>query len=277
MRTAVKWGAARWPAASLAAASAVGWATQAFGRGVDADSIRYVLPELEPAEVEAARRATWSASLQSNVLDAALAVPGAPRPYPRLRSGPDPRAIRPPAVLATFHVGPVHALGLLFEQLPAEVLALEAGNQVKAPPRPERTVLHVGAEEWQRAAAFRRALETLRSGGFVFLAVDGHGSNLVEVPLFGRKVGLARGAFALSRMSGAPILPVMARWRGAAVEIVAGDAIYPADEHTTATALARWMESRVRETPGEILPSLVELVRTRGRPLADDACERRRP
>jgi lauroyl/myristoyl acyltransferase len=97
----------------------------------------------------------------------------------------------------------------------------------------------------------------------VVLLVDGHGSHL-EVPLMGRKVGLARGAFALARASGAPIVPLTARWRGAAVEIVAGEPLPPGDEQETAAAFARWIEARVREAPGEILPSFVQLIRTSG-------------
>jgi lauroyl/myristoyl acyltransferase len=264
LRTSLKRAVARWPEAGLAAAGAGARATQWLGHGVDAESLRLVLPELAPDELEKARRATWSARLRSRVLDAALAVPGAARPYPRLLSGPDPARIRPPAVLATVHIGPVSTLGLLLEQLPADVLAIQAGNEVKAPERPGWTILHVdSASEWDRAAAFRRALATLRGGGFVVLLVDGHGSHL-EVPLMGRKVGLARGAFALARASGAPIVPLTARWRGAAVEIVAGEPLPPGDEQETAAAFARWIEARVREAPGEILPSFVQLIRTSG-------------
>jgi hypothetical protein len=264
LRTTLKRAVARWPAVGLAAAGAGARATQWLGHGVDVESLRLVLPELAPDELERARRATWSARLRSSVLDAALSVPGAARPYPRLLSGPDPARMRPPAVLATVHIGPVSTLGLLLEQLPADVLALQAGNEVKAPQRPGWTILHVdSASEWDRAAAFGRALATLRAGGFVVLTVDGHGSHL-EVPLLGRKVCLARGAFALARASGAPIVPLTARWRGAAVEIVAGEPLPPGDEQEMAAAFAAWIEARVRETPGEILPSFVELIRARG-------------
>jgi hypothetical protein len=260
LRTALKRGAARWPEASIAAASAAGRATQALGRGLDVDSIRHVFPDLSPDEADAARRAAWSASLRSKVLDAALAVPDARRPYPRLRSGPDPGAIARPAVLATCHFGPLRALGLLFERMPAEVLALEAGDEVKAPRRPGWTIVHVGPEEWNRAAAFRRSLSVLQGGGFVLVAVDGYGAQPLEVPLLDRRVRLARGAFALARISGAPVVPVTPRWRGSAVEIVAGDPLPPGDEQTLATAFAGWMEARAREAPGELSTSFVNLL-----------------
>lgn len=275
LRTALKRGAARWPNAGVAAASALGWATQGLGRGTDVDSIRYVLPDLGPAELERARRASWSSSLRCSVLHAGLSVPGTRWPFPRLVSGPDPAEIPPPAVLATFHVGPMHAVGAWLERLPAEVLVLQAGHEAKSPPRPGRTTLHVAANEWSRAAAFRTAVETLRSGAFVFLAVDGSGSRPVEAPLFGRTVGLARGAFALSRITGAPIRPVAPRWRGYGVEIVAGEPVPPADDRAMAAVLTGWLEAFVREAPGEILPALVDLLRES--PLADRAIEQGRP
>src|SRR3954471_7468286 len=103
VRTAIRRGAARWPEASFAAASILARATHGLGRGLDADSIRLVFPDLPQYELELARRDTWSAALRASVLEAALSVPGAEWPYPRLLSGPDPAQIRPPAVLATMH------------------------------------------------------------------------------------------------------------------------------------------------------------------------------
>jgi lauroyl/myristoyl acyltransferase len=273
LRSGLKRIAARWPQPSLAAANVVAWSTQSLGRGVSVDAIGEVLPDLDSAELEAARRATWASSLRCAVLAAALSVAGAPRPYPRLVGGPDPAAIQAPAVLATFHVGPLQAMGLLFERLAADVLVLQAATENEfPPPRPGFTRMDVGDDQWQRAAAFRNALEALRSGEFVCLAVDGKGAPLVEAPLLGRRIGLARGAFALARMTGAPIIPVAPRWRGTGIGIVAGDPVAPGDDSAMAAALTRWMESFVLESPGEIVPSLVALLREGG-PLSDAAVE----
>jgi lauroyl/myristoyl acyltransferase len=273
LRSGLKRIAARWPQPSLAAASAVAWSTQALGRGVSVEALHEVLPDLDRAELDAARRATWSSSLRRAVLAAALSVPGASRPYPRLVRGPDPSAIPAPAVLATFHVGPLQAMGLLFERLAADVLVLQAADENGfPPPRPGFTRMHVGDDEWQRALVFRDALKALHAGNYVCLAVDGYGAPQLAAPLLGRRVRLARGAFALARMTGAPIIPTAPRWRGTGIEIVAGDPVAPGDDPAMAAALTRWLESFVRESPGEIMPALVALLRE-GAPLADAAVE----
>jgi lauroyl/myristoyl acyltransferase len=263
-RSALKRTAARWPRASLAAASTAGWLTQPLGRGMSVDAIREALPHLDRDELEAARRATWSSSLRRAVLAAALSVPGARDPYPRLVAGPDPSTMPAPAVLATFHVGPLQALGLLFERLPADVLVLQADDASPLPPsRVGFRRMHGANDEWRRAAVFRAALEALQAGGYVCLAVDGKGAPLVEAPLLGRTVGLTRGAFALARMTGAPIVPVAPRWRGPGIEIVAGEPVAAGDDRAMAAALTGWLESFVCASAGEIVPSFMAFLRAR--------------
>lgn len=76
----------------------------------------------------------------------------------------------------------------------------------------------------------------------------------------GRMVRLARGPFALSRLTGVPLVPVVARWNDEGrIEIVVdrpiaappsglgGDA-----ELAATTEIARRMEAHLRARPGEI-------------------------
>jgi lauroyl/myristoyl acyltransferase len=162
------------------------------------------------------------------------------RPFPEVVRGPDPMTLRPPMVLASVHMGQVEAVGALLERLPGQVLVF-ADREL--PIGRGFTSVCVAGNEWQRAAVTRRAIQTLRSGGFVFLAVDGRiGNARVETTLSGERVSWSRGGFDLARITSSPMLPVMTRWRGRKVEIVTGELICPSDASTMASSLARWLE-----------------------------------
>ncbi len=154
--------------------------------------------------------------------------------------------IRPPLILGTFHVGAVDAWGRVIEQLPGDVFIFRReendGEQV-------------------RALAFHRALQQLRSGGFVFVALDpAKDAARVEVPFRRGTLSLARGAFVLSRVSGVPIVPFVARSRGKAV---LGEPLAPGDERGQAAAAARWLERYLAERPDELTAHVRSLMRSR--------------
>ena len=170
-------------------------------------------------------------------------------PYPRALASPDPADLHAPMVLATFHMGPLAALGGLIERLPGPVCVLLGAGQVVT--RRARYVRTLGGEQ-QRAAAVVEALHTLRAGGYALVVVDGVGTGLVQTTVLGRPVSLAAGAFALARLADAPLLPVAVRWRGAAVEIVAGEQIAPTDDAAMATALVAWARALPAPAPGRV-------------------------
>jgi hypothetical protein len=241
--------AGRHPHAAVRVASLLGWATGAAGHGLDEAKIRRYFPELDARAVQRIRRATWTSWLRLRVLEAAVASSTARWPYPPLTSDFDPSGFRPPMILTSFHVGPISALGGALEQLPGEVLVLH----VSGAPRGRLRMLSVGPTQWDRAAAFAQAMCALRAGGFVFLLADANVfPSTIEATMFGRTIRLARGAFALSRLSGAPVVALAGRWRGARVEVVASDPIAPADEISMAAAIAAWLERFVRASPGEM-------------------------
>jgi len=245
-RRALQRAAGRFPRAAIAAATVLGRASAPLGRGLDDAALRRFLPELPPAERARLRQATWIGWLRMRVLEAGLNSPTARWPYPPLAGELDLTRLRPPLVLAGFHVGPLPALGILLEQLPGEVLVL----QLSGTARRRLQAGWTGTEEWQRAAALRRAVGTLRAGGSVFLLVDANEfPTTVDVTLFGRTTRLARGAFALARITGSPLVPIAPRWRGGRVEIVVGDAIPPGDEAAMAAATAGWLERFLRSSP----------------------------
>jgi hypothetical protein len=169
------------------------------------------------------------------------------------------RNIPQPAIAFTWHAGPAGwlAASLMRAGVPAFAIRRTA--------RPPRWGIEVGSS-WgpveARARTFARAMTRLREGGLVVVAVDGEDLKTpLPAPCLGRLVPMARGPFALARLTGAPLVPLVARWtdRGQ-VEIVAGDAITQeeislagGDSETTAARLAaRRMEGCLRASPHEI-------------------------
>jgi lauroyl/myristoyl acyltransferase len=252
-----------WPRFGFWLAGLLASLSRPLGRGIPEEDLAEVFPQLRPAGLRAARRATWRNFLQNEALDAALARPGRGPRHPRVTVDRAVRELSPPLVLVSFHVGSYRAVGAALEQLDREVLVLHRGNFA---PRPNLTLLWTGDDEWARARALQQAIGTLRAGGFVYLAMDGFGEQgydaaTVEAPLLGGSVELARGGLALARMTGTPLVPMGARWRGSHAEIVCGDPIPPSpDEHAMAASLAAWLERHLLESPGEISLRTVEIL-----------------
>ncbi len=245
----VKPAAGRWPRGAVLAADVLAAVTQPLRLGLDAEDIRRVLPDGDPAEVERIRRATWRSWVRLRAVEAAAGAKGVEWPYPPAIVPPQAAALRPPVVLAIFHLGPVAVLGSLLRQLPGPAFVLYRSGTM----RPEIGGVLVAEDQRLRAAAFRGALSALRDGQFVAIAVDATRiSTHLDVELLGRSVPLARGAFALARMTGAPIVPVAPAWRGRRVEFEMGDPISSPSEQEMASATARWLEGFVRRHPEEL-------------------------
>lgn len=247
--------AGRWPRLSFALARVLAWLSRPLGRGIAEERLADAFPQLSGAELRAVRRDTWRNFLQNEALDAALARPGRLARYPRVSLDRRFTELSPPLVLVSFHVGPFRAVGAALERLDGDVLVLHRGNFA---PLRGLTLVRSGDDEWARARALKQAVAMLRAGGFVYLAMDGFGEEgydaaTIEAPLLGGSIGLARGGLALARMTGTPLVPIAARWRGNHAGIVCGDPIPPSsDEHAMAASLTRWLERLLLETPGEI-------------------------
>lgn len=153
--------------------------------------------------------------------------------------------LRPPMILGTFHIGPTLGVGVLTERLNGETLVLRGS---------------VGSTDQERAATFHRAIDRLRTNGFVVLAFDPYEAQRIAVPFLGRTLQLARGPFAMARIARAPILPVVARWAGEEVELIVGDPLPAGDEQAMAESAGRWLEGYLREQPGELSYRLRELM-----------------
>ncbi|HEX7150496.1 MAG TPA: hypothetical protein VF618_03335 [Thermoanaerobaculia bacterium] len=145
---------------------------------------------------------------------------------------PNPTKIEGTAIVAFFHVGPFYGISAYVDRLGRDFLGIR-----RQP------------DEQQRALAFARAVQKLREGGLVSAAFDGEFGARMAVPFRGGTLRLARGAFALARITGAPIVPLWARWRGSRIEIIVGEPLSAGSEEALAAAAAAWLERQLDGAP----------------------------
>ncbi len=170
-------------------------------------------------------------------------------------------AITGPAILVSWHIGTTLAIaaGLLRRGTPA--LVVRHAEDYHAP-NGTLDVVVLGSDVERGALALKRAADRLRDGGIVVLALDGAGAGTAPVQCLGRQVRYRRGAFVLARLTGAPLIPVVARWadaRRGRFRVEAWPPLEPAArmgespailETALAQAAAHQFERLVREQPG---------------------------
>jgi lauroyl/myristoyl acyltransferase len=227
-------------------------------RGPTAQQIRELYPGLAEADVRPAIRQIWTTQVR-NMLLLGLAQQRGVESVARLVSRSEAvDRLRPPLIIATFHIGPALALAAVAERAGVPVLGLRSRDL--GVQRSPNVSIHSRLDtEEDRTASFLAAHRQLREGGFVFIAVDPEREGGTPVPFMGRTLRLARGAFALTRMTGVPIVPIVPRWDGTSIEFTVGPALYGPDEATVAADAARWLELYLREHPGELSNHLVRL------------------
>jgi hypothetical protein len=162
-------------------------------------------------------------------------------------------AFHGPAVLATFHTGAVFAIGPVLSRLQSPVLAFRGGQQFT--PYDSLQTESTRGDEQQRAAALHRALQHLRLGGLVAIALDAVPDRGIETRCLGRSLRLAPGAFALARWAHAPVIPLVARWTPSGIRVETGDSLDAPQE--AATWLERYLLSSPSETTLGLLRTLL--------------------
>jgi lauroyl/myristoyl acyltransferase len=168
--------------------------------------------------------------------------------------------LRPPMIVGTFHIGPTLGLGMLSEWLQGESLVLR-GTRFPLDRATRRNVTLIEGTDQQRAATFHRAIEQLQQNGFVIMALDPQEAQRIAVPFLGGTLHLARGAFAMARIARVPIVPLVAKWDGDAIELIVGEPLQVSDdEQELAAAAARWLEAYLRAAPGELSYRILELI-----------------
>lgn len=216
---------------------------------------------LFPARRDAGRivRRVWRTHVRTIAMGAWLRHGGIAGIRALVRPNAALNALRPPMVVATFHIGPTFGLSALTERLQGEKFVLRGTQFPAGRNRPEHVQVVAGTDQ-QRAAVFHRAVETLRNGGFVIVALDPQEAQRIPVPFLGRTIQLARGPFAMARVAKVPIVPVVARWDGYAIDLIVGDPFSPGEEPAMAADAGAWLERYLTENPGELSYRILELM-----------------
>jgi lauroyl/myristoyl acyltransferase len=253
-----------WPRGSVIAGHALALVAGRLGYGIADHTIAAAFPEIDRRARRRVRRRTFSSFLKGEAVDAGVQRRRNLRDYPRLVPDPALDRLRPPLIVASFHVGPFQALGAVLRSLEGRPVIVSREQFMG---RPDITMLHEGDDEGQRARTLNRALAALRSDGVLLVMLDGlrvgdRAAPTIEVPMLGRALPLARGAFALARMSGTAIVPMVSRWRGSSMAMTVGDPIAPElGEEGMAAAAGAWLERYLRERPEEISVFVLDLLR----------------
>lgn len=184
-----------------------------------------------------------------------------------------PFASGPASIFLTWHVGPPFGLLGAFGRLGLDVLAIRR-NQVIGPsvwpdavvrgqsPQATRSDPSLTSTERgpaARARAVFRAVARLRKGGLIIIAGDGvDTAETLAAPCLGRAAPMARGPFALARITGAPLVPLLARWDDDGwIRVTVGDALPGrgsgrALESSLAIAAGKWLEDYLLASPRQL-------------------------
>ena len=255
------WLAAFSPRAAFAAAGTLALLLSIASRRHTRASLRSLFPHLSRADAGRILRRIWTTYARTLMLIGWIRRGGrAPVQalVARERSGAPPPS---PMIVSTFHIGPTLSLGVLSERMQGETLVLR-GTQFPVDTHARQNVNLIEGNDQQRAATFHRAIERLRQNGFVVLALDPHEAHRIAAPFLGRTLQLARGPFAMARIARVPIVPLVARWAGNEIELIVGEPLPVLDdEQALATCAAQWLESYLRDSPGELSGRILELMR----------------
>jgi hypothetical protein len=258
-------GARRWPRGTLRTADFLGGLLR---HGVRADDVRTLLPHLSANTIARLVRRSRAGAMRSHLLVETVRHYGLTPVRRLVPPNAALAALRPPLIVGVFHIGPVIALATAVEQLRGNVFIIRRST-LPLERVPSITIETAVGDEQRRALAFHRALQRLRDGDFVVMALDPEHALRLPVPCLGRTFQLARGPFALARLAGVPIVPLIPRWRGTEVELAIGQPLTPAPNATTvddyerslAEAAGRWLEQYLLEHPEELSARVVELLK----------------
>jgi hypothetical protein len=241
------------PRATFSLAAAVGVLRHRLTRRWPAvDEVRALFPHLDP--VVAAEVAARIAALheRNRVLVRGIIHHGIDPVRSLVSADHSLLALEGPRILGTFHVGALQAVGPALERFRSPVLAFRNGRLFT--PRGSLHLVSTKGNEQARAAALHRALLHLRDGGLVVLALDVSPGDGAETHCLDHPLRLASGAFALARWTGAPIVPLTARWTSHGIRVEAGSAV------STPQEAADWLERYLLESPSEISLGLLRML-----------------
>ena len=259
-----------WPWLTYVAGLAGRWANHLRLHGPTAAELQVLFPESDQRALRRLAPRVTELEFRNRVLLESVRRRGLDALAPLTVPDDSWRALAPPAILVSFHLGALYALPAALRALSGPALVIREGPFYEPPPGHSVAFTRGGVE--QRACVLRDAVRQLRARGFVILAVDRPGGALTDpVACLGRLVRFRRGAFALARITGAPVVPVTARFEGGQRIRVLAHAPLPrpavssgealAFEAELAKAAAHWLETYLRAASDQLwLGSVFELV-----------------
>jgi lauroyl/myristoyl acyltransferase len=162
-----------------------------------------------------------------------------------------------PAIFVGWHVGPPFGVIGAFKAAGVDVLIIRRSMRSDATAMFEFAAVEGG--RGPRSAAFRRGVDRLRGGGAVLMAVDApEMSQTAPVPCFGRARAMARGPFAMARLTGAKLVPLASQLdHDRVVRVAVGPPLVGGDsdddvETSLAAGAAAWLEATLRESPRQM-------------------------
>ena len=156
--------------------------------------------------------------------------------------------LQAPLMFITAHVGALPLLAAGLDRLGTERLALRWSALHETAPG-EESAFTLGPLA-ARTEALRRGLERLRQGKIVVTALEGTHGSADPGRLFGHRLDVGRGGFALARLAGVPIVPVAALWVRNRVQVALGRPLATTADAPAETAL--WFEGLLRRSPSQI-------------------------
>jgi lauroyl/myristoyl acyltransferase len=251
------------PRLALASTAIAGYLGPAVpSDAVTLDDLRSLLRHVSPGRIPAIRRAIYGRWERTKLFFMLLARGELDGLKPCLHVHGFDRlhalaAAKAPALLLNWHTGPYRAVGAALYLHGFRPLVIEHHSIPHSATVPLERV-SAGGDPWRATAALKAAVDRLRSGGFVLLAGDAYeGAGGIEAAILGRRFVFRQGLAALVRHSGAPVLPVVASWRGASIDVTLHPPLeLPAggDAEGVVGATARWFDGYLRAHPEELWP-----------------------
>ncbi len=131
------------------------------------------------------------------------------------------------ALLTTWHAGPTIGIWAGLASMGVDLMRVQETRWEVAPEG--WTILFRDSGKSNGGPIIKQCLKRLRNGGWVAIPFDSYSRDpgAVMTNLFGRAVPLPRGVTALAEMTGAPLIPLTARWveGGRALELEVQDPI----------------------------------------------------
>lgn len=190
-----------------------------FGEETLESVLGTLYPDFSSEQLAEAAREMALCAVRNTCWNQILSMPNENRVQVRCSNPQMAQALRQrkgPAILAFWHLGAsfMMALGMQRIGVPGLIVARNPPPPwFRRAVSPEMRMAVTYNDPGKAVIALKMALDRLRKGGVVAMAVDGsQGQKDLTVSFLGRKISLSRGVAVLARLTGAPIIPCGVTW-----------------------------------------------------------------